>query len=46
MPSFFNTIGALNNVSVLEIDVVLKSDNSKVRTIEITKTGQISVQDT
>lgn len=43
---FFNTIGALNNVSVLEIDVVLKSDNSKVRTIEITKTGQISVQDT
>ncbi len=42
----FYTSAELAGVSALEVDVVLKSDTSEVRTIEITKTGQISVQDT
>ena len=40
---FFDNSGEVS-ASVLEIDIVLKSNNSNVRTIEITKTGQISVQ--
>ena len=40
---FFDSSGEVS-ASVLEVDIVLKRDSSKLRTIEITKTGQISVQ--
>lgn len=44
---FFRGVGAgneISNVSSLEVDLIVRSDSSKKRTIEITKTGQITVK--